>query len=106
MNETKNETKPMCPGPAPEGETVVVDNPAFASVCMTLASSQASSYGWRLGKSLLTHSDVWGFIWRIDFRVKVQSQYSSSVSRLVFWSVEDNNAINGTATYLTELEPL
>lgn len=101
-----NESQQLCPGPMPEGETVVADNPAFVSACMSRASSEAASYGWRLGKSLLTHSDVWGFIWRVDFQLKVQSQDSKSVSRLVFWSAEDNNTINGTSTYLTDLEPL
>jgi hypothetical protein len=101
-----NERQQLCPGPVPESETVVADNPAFVSACVSLASSQAASRGWRLGKSLLTHSDVWGFIWRIDFQLKEQDQDSKSVSRLVFWSAEDNDAINGTATYLTDLQPL
>jgi hypothetical protein len=102
-----NETQRLHPGPTPEGETPVTDNPPFVNACTTLASSQAASFGLRFGKSILTHSDVWGFIWRIDFLVKEQRPDSKQVCRLVCWSAEDNNEIMGTATFVAQpLEPL
>jgi len=94
-----NETQQLCPGPKPDGETVVPENPAFVSACMSLASSDAASVGLRLGKSLLTHSDIWGFIWRVDFQTKDFEQDNKFVIRFVCWSAEDNNAVMGTATY-------
>lgn len=102
-----NETQQFCPGPKPDGETAVAENPPFVSACMSLASGEAASLGGRLGKSLLTHSDIWGFIWRVDFQTKYLGQDGKFVIRFVCWSGEDDNAIMGTATYpAMGLEPL
>lgn len=66
---------------------------------MSLASSEAASVGGRLEKSLLTHSDIWGFIWRVDFLTSYLGQDGKFVIRFVCWSAEDNDAVMGTATY-------
>lgn len=102
-----NDTQRLYPSPTPDGEMAVTDNPPFVNACMTFASSLAASHGLRFGKSMLTHSDVWGFVWRIDFLVKEQRPDSKQVCRLVCWSAEDNNEIMGTATFVAQLlEPL
>src|ERR1700693_3721235 len=98
MHPAMNETEKLCPGPVPEDETVTVEKPAFVSACMSIASSDAAALGWRLGKSILTHSDVWGFVWRIDFRTKDHAQDPEFANRLVCWGSEDGTAL-GTATY-------
>jgi hypothetical protein len=102
-----NETQKLSPGPAPEGETSVAENPAFVSACMSMISGHAAAYGWQLRNSKLTHSDVWGFVWRIDFLTKEQDPGSKSVARMVCWSAQEDAALVGTATYFAyPLEPL
>ena len=102
-----NEIEQFDPGPKPDGETVVAENPTFVSACMAVASSDVASIGGRLGKSLLTHSDIWGFIWRVDFLINYLGQDGRFVIRFVCWSAEDNDAVMGTASYPAwGLEPL
>ena len=102
-----NETQQFSPGPKPNGETAGVENHAFVTACMSLASSEAASVGGRLGKSLLTHSDIWGFIWRVDFLMNYLGPDRKFVTRFVCWSPEGNDAVMGTASYPAwGLEPL
>jgi hypothetical protein len=104
MNETDYGTELSFPGAVPDGETAAPENQPFVSMCTSKASRIAAARGWRLGKSLLTHSDTWGFIWRIDF--KYQDDDSRFVSRFVCWSLEGDPAVYGTAMYHENLEPL
>lgn len=101
-----NETQQLCPGPESKGETGMVENPAFVGACMSVVTEQAAAYGWRLRNSMLTHSGVWGFVWRIDFLTKDQDPGSKFVARMVCWSAQENAAVMGTATYFAQpLEP-
>ena len=102
-----NDAQQLCPGPAPKDETRVAENPAFISACMSVVSDHADAYGWRLRNSMLTHSDAWGFVWRIDFLTKDQDPESAFVARMVCWSAEEDARVMGTATYFGRpLEPL
>lgn len=87
----------MFPGPVPDGETLASENPAFVSACMTIASGDAEAVGWRLGKSILTHSDIWGFVFRIDIETKHQDQSAQLVRRFICWSAEEKDTVAGTA---------
>jgi len=101
-----SEPEELRPGPVPDGETAVVENPSFVNACMSVVSDHANAYGWQLRNSMLTHSDVWGFVWRIDFLTKDQDPSSEFVARMVCWSAEDDAAVMGTATYFArQLEP-
>lgn len=103
MNEARN----AGPGPTPEGEASAAENAPFISACMIVASDYAEACGWRLRDSVLTHSDVWGFVWRIDFLTKEQDPNSRFVARMVCWSAETASTVMGTATYFAQpLEPL
>lgn len=96
-----------CPGPEPEGETPAPENQAFVSACMSAASARAASVGWRLGKSILTHSDAWGFLFRIDLQSPDESQNLYVSHRLVFWSAGKAPTIAGTALFPDfDLKPL
>jgi len=92
-----NETEIPCPGPVPENETPETDNPVFVSACMAVTSVDAASLGWRLGKSVLTHSDLWGLVWRIDFRAPGHPEDSDYVNRRICWGTKDGEVL-GTAT--------
>jgi hypothetical protein len=96
---SQSELERMCPGPEPEGERPVSGNPAFVDACMSNVSSRRKSNDWRLGNSVVTHSDEWGYVFRIDFQSSDQIQGSEISHRLVCWSAEEGDAVAGTALY-------
>jgi hypothetical protein len=100
------QTQNVCPNPDPGEETPVADSPAFVSRCMSEISKYAAELDWRLGKSLLTHSDTWGLVLRIDFRTKAGYEDSNFMNRTVCWGSADGTLV-GTATFFGEkFEPL
>jgi hypothetical protein len=94
------------PSAVPEGETVVAENLIFVNACMSVVSIDASSLGWRLGKSVLTHSDVWGLVWRIDFQVPGQSEDSELINRFICWGSADDGVLGTAAVCRQNIEPL
>lgn len=96
-----NQKPGLYPSAVPKGETVVAGNPIFVNACMSIVSIDASSLGWRLGKSILTHSDVWGLVWRIDFQVPDQSADLELINRFICWGSADGGVL-GTATVCRE----
>lgn len=92
-----SETEKLYPDPVPDGETAVAENPAFVSACMSVVSCDAAAMGWRLGNSILTHSEMWGFMFRIDFQTKYHTQNSEFVNRYICWSAEEDSEVMGTA---------
>jgi len=64
---------------------------------MSLVSDRAAALGWRLGKSVLTHSNVWGLVWRIDFLAKGHPEGLHDVIRMICWGSADGTVL-GTAT--------
>jgi hypothetical protein len=96
------QTQNLCPGPVPDGETPVPENRAFVGACMSVVSSDTAARGWRLGNSILTHSDVWGFVFRIDIQPEHRAENSELVSRFVCWSAEQDDTVVGTAVYSAE----
>jgi hypothetical protein len=84
----------------------VAENPAFVSACMSIASSHAAALGWRLGRSILTHSDIWGLVWRIDFQVKGQSQDSKLINRFICWGTVDGEVLGTATTCSLNIAPL
>jgi len=87
----------MYPSPALDGEAPVAESPAFVAACMSIVSDRAAALGWRLGKSILTHSDVWGLVWRIDFQARGHPKGSHYVNRVICWGSADGTVL-GTAT--------
>jgi hypothetical protein len=92
-----NPMERLCPGPEPENEMPVLEKPDFVAACMSKASDRAALTGWRLGNSTLTHSDIWGFVFRIDFQSANHLKGSEISHRLVCWSADEGNTVAGTA---------
>lgn len=92
-----SQTATMYPNPDPQGETEVSDKPAFVSACMAVTSADAAALGWKLANSILTQNNVWGLVWRIDFRGRDQPEDSSYMNRRICWGTEDGKVL-GTAT--------
>lgn len=72
-------------------------NPAFVSACMSIVSAHASDLGWHLEKSILTRSDVWGLVWRVDFVAREHPEGLREVNRVICWGTADGQVL-GTAT--------
>lgn len=56
----------LYPGSIPENETTLPDDPEFSERCMAVLADDAKKLGWKFGKSMLTRSDEWGLVWRVD----------------------------------------
>jgi hypothetical protein len=66
----------------PEGEKVADDNPAFVANC--LAKLQAHLTGDKIITKLITESDRWGTILRMDVELPDQDP-KNSVKRVICW---------------------
>jgi len=91
------EIKRLFPNPSPEGEAPVTESAVFVRACMSLVSDRAAALGWHLGKSVLTQSNVWGLVWRIDFLAKGHPEGLRDVNRMICWGLADGTVL-GTAT--------
>jgi len=81
-----NETSEWFPDPTPqEDEVVLDDDPAFVEAYMSRVADDAKQFGWHFGKSILTHSKVWGRVWRIDFATASSRYGGNLVSRAICW---------------------
>ncbi len=58
--------------------------PTFAAECLAGIRTLPSSEQWMLGAELITHSDQWGDIYRVDFEIDGES-FSPLVNRLMSW---------------------
>jgi hypothetical protein len=57
----------ITPGPCVAAdERVLPPDPAFANKCMAALARDAEALGWRYGRSVLSRSDRWGWVWRVD----------------------------------------
>jgi hypothetical protein len=92
-----NEAEKLYPSPEPAGESVATEYPAFVNACRAIVSDNAAALGWHLGRSLLTRSEVWGLVWRIDFEAKGHPEGSPLVNRVICWGGPDGT-VSGTAT--------
>jgi hypothetical protein len=103
----ENEIDKLIPNAAPGGETPVSDNPVFVSACMARISEDAKQVGWRFGNSILTHSDTWGFVFRIDLHSEHDTPKSKWITRYIYWSGETHDQIIGAALVNCEnVDPL
>jgi hypothetical protein len=101
-----NQTQRLYPSALPDGEAAMAGAPSFESACMSVVSDLATVHGWHLGKSILTRSDVWGLVWRIDFQVRGQSQDSKLINRYVCWGTADGKVLGTAAIFSQKVEPL
>jgi hypothetical protein len=108
MNETERTTytERMHPGQEPDGETPVPGSPAFVDAGVSVVTDLAAALGWRLGRSILTHSDIWGLVWRVDFQVKGQSQDSKLINRFICWGTADGKVLGTATTCSLNIAPL
>jgi len=77
-------------GPAwiPEPDEQVREDSPFVAECL----SNTKGLGWELGTSLLTYSDKWGEIWRVDFKY---GNLHPLVNRIMCWKKPDGQFVLG-----------
>jgi hypothetical protein len=102
-----NDAEKTYPGPEPNGETPVSENPAFVSACMAVVATTVAPTRWRPGNFIITHSSDWGFVFRIDLLADYRAKNSALVNRFVCWSADENDTVLGTILYSSRrLKPL
>ena len=74
----------------PDGHIVTADNTTFTGKCLSLVDKFSSGNNWRLGQPLLTRSERWGLVWRVDFTFS-DAEPSHLVNRIVCWEFPDGN---------------
>jgi hypothetical protein len=77
------------PALIPEGGEVVSDNTSFVTACLLEATKLPVSSGWELGLPVLTRSEKWGEICRVDFRIK-DTNLAPLVNRIMCWRNADD----------------
>src|SRR6266576_3728575 len=82
---TMSQTQGLSPSIMPENEVELQSDPPFVATCMARIENDAEKLGWRFGNSILTRSDNWGLVWRVDFHTKSEPADSTSVNRVVCW---------------------
>lgn len=63
-------------------------SPTFAAECLAGVRTLPSSEKWVLGAELITHSDQWGDIYRVDFEIDGEA-FSPLLNRLMSWRRAD-----------------
>jgi hypothetical protein len=83
------------PPMVPDRETVVAHEPIFVEACTAAFAADAEKFGWSYGKSLLTRSQKWGLIWRVDFVIPERAASSRWINRAMCWG--SAGSVKGTA---------
>jgi hypothetical protein len=91
-------TGQLFPPLVPEGEVVLTPDPAFEAECMSEISGQARENRWQFRNSLLTKSEDWGIILRVDFDTPAVPVSSGFINRVICWRTpeESGNGPSGT----------
>ena len=65
-------------------EQLVDDDPQFRSLCVKNIARLIASAKWTLGSSVMTRSERWGLLLRIDFHTE-GADVPGTINRMVFW---------------------
>jgi|SoiMethySBSTD1v2_1073268.scaffolds.fasta_scaffold366840_4 hypothetical protein len=96
------------PSMAPEGESVLPENTAFAAECLLPWNDLITKSGWVLGTLLVTQSERWGEILRVDFKIPGEdlSPFDQSADLLAYtgreFAIERCYRTESVATWQTE----
>jgi hypothetical protein len=99
---------------SPEGEAVM-DDPDTASACLQRATELGSKldeapgtagyFRWSLGTPLVTHSETWGVVCRVDFKM-AGGDFGPRVNRLVLYAgPQKMNVMIAIGQDIAPLEP-
>jgi len=96
----------LFPALTPESEEVASADPSFATACLSEASRMAAAANWELGQPVLTRSERWGTICRLDFTIRGREP-GPLVNRIVCWRNADDGleAMFAIGQTIPELKP-
>jgi hypothetical protein len=93
------------PSLVPENGEVAISDPAFVQECKATFADAAEKLDWHFGDFVLTRSEKWGLIWRIDFVVGRKPNEAKTVYRAICWRPPHSDGI-ATATFFDSIKPL
>jgi hypothetical protein len=99
-----SEASQLFPEAVPGGETVILDETRFVEACKSAIADEARELGWSFGNSILTQSDKWGLVWRVDFFLPDRAVNSALVNRAICWGQSDGT-VNGKAVLFGQQIP-
>jgi hypothetical protein len=88
----------------PATEEVAADDPTFVEECRSAVDHFVARLAMQLGQHLLTRSDKWGLVWRVDF-IYFDHDLSPYINRIVCWRT-DNGKVAVSFTVGQLLMPL
>jgi hypothetical protein len=95
----------LLPSVDPHGEVISEHDPQFIAECEAAIADTRLEMGWRMGNSLLTISQQWGLVWRIDFLTRDQTD-TRYVNRIICWKGDGNAGINIATAFGQEVPKL
>jgi hypothetical protein len=98
-----DETSKWHPNPTPQCETVVDDEPSLVEACMARIADDVERCGWRLGKSIVTRSEEWGLVWRIDL---LGAPLLGRIRRIICWRPPGGDDIGFALVYVEDADKL
>jgi hypothetical protein len=90
----------LFPPLVPTNEVVLAPDPAFEAECMSEISDGAKEDNWRFKNSILTKSEKWGIVWRIDFDMPGQPANYGLVNRVACWRKPEETGNGPSGTYI------
>jgi hypothetical protein len=84
MTGTKADDAPPWPPLTPDGEAATNDPLSLAEACQARWEDLIAKGGWRLGTPLITTSEKWGTVYRVDFEMP-GPDLTPLTNRLMCW---------------------
>jgi hypothetical protein len=84
----------------------VVQNVSFQARCVEIFEDRSERLHWALIKSLLTQTDKWGLVWRVDFKDTEYKTSDMNINRMVCWIDESTNQIWDLTDFGQNIAPL
>jgi hypothetical protein len=81
-----NEMRP--PSVPASDETQIKPDPSFEAECMAALADTANQNNWQFKNSLLTRSEKWGLVWRVDFVTPVGTRPGAG-NRATCWRLPE-----------------
>ena len=102
------ETDHILPALAPSDDEVVLPaDPSFESECMAAISDSAKELKWQFKNSILTRSEKWGLVWRVDFETPGVSASTGFINRVACWRLpEEGSALGLLIAHGQRVSPL
>jgi hypothetical protein len=83
----------------PQNELMAPSETAFVEECKARISDDAKKFGWIFGNSIVTRSDKWGLIWRVDFFLPGDEKRRGLINRIICWRAANEEGISAAFAF-------